>query len=102
MIARLWHGRVPAAKADAYAAFLRVSGLADYRATPGNLAAYVLRREDGDVTHFLTLSLWDSRQSIAAFAGDDIERAHYYPEDADYLLEFEPTVQHYEVDALPE
>lgn len=101
MIARLWHGRVPASKADDYAAFLRVSGLADYRATPGNLAAYVLRRELGDVSHFVTFSLWDSRQSIAAFAGDDIERAHYYPEDADFLLEYAPTVQHYEVDAAP-
>jgi heme-degrading monooxygenase HmoA len=100
MIVRLWHGRVPAAQSDAYAAFLRVSGLADYRATPGNLAAYVLRREEGGVTHFLTLSLWNSWQSIAAFAGDDIESARYYPEDADFLLEFESTVQHYEVEAV--
>jgi len=102
VIARLWHGTVPTEKADAYAAVLRASGLADYRATPGNLAAYVMRRDEGDIAHFLTLSLWNSRASIAAFAGDDIERARYYPEDADYLLEFEPTVQHYEVDTLPE
>ena len=101
MIARIWHGTVPAAKADAYAALLRRSGIADYRATPGNLAAYVLRRDDGDVTHFITLTHWISREAIAAFAGDDIERARYYPEDADYLLEFEPTVQHYEIDTAP-
>lgn len=33
---------------------------------------------------------------IRAFAGDEIERAKYYPEDAKYLLEFEPTVPHFE------
>jgi hypothetical protein len=35
--------------------------------------------------------------TIHGFAGDDVEVAKYYPEDRDYLLEFEPTVVHYEV-----
>ena len=34
---------------------------------------------------------------IKAFAGDDIELAKYYPEDKDFLIEFEPKVVHYEV-----
>ena len=46
--------------------------------------------------HFLTISLWDSLESIKRFAGDDYERARYYAEDEKFLLEFEPTVQHYE------
>ena len=29
--------------------------------------------------------------------GEDVERAKYYPEDSDFLLEFEPKVVHYEV-----
>lgn len=95
MIARLWHGTTPAAKADAYLAFLRERALPDYRATPGNLAAYILRRDEGAVTHFITLTHWESLEAIAAFAGSDIARAKYYPEDAGFLLEFEPTVQHY-------
>ncbi len=32
-----------------------------------------------------------------AFAGADIEKAKYYAEDKEFLLEFEPTVTHYEV-----
>lgn len=32
-----------------------------------------------------------------AFAGTDIEKAHYYPEDDRFLLEKEDTVQHFEV-----
>ncbi|KAF1715644.1 antibiotic biosynthesis monooxygenase, partial [Pseudoxanthomonas yeongjuensis] len=36
-------------------------------------------------------------EAIAAFAGNDIAQAKYYREDVDFLLEFEPTVEHYEV-----
>ena len=36
-------------------------------------------------------------QGQALVAQADVERAHYYPEDRDYLLELEPTVTHYEV-----
>ncbi len=43
------------------------------------------------------ISLWESEEAIRAFAGDDLERARYYPEDAEYLLELEPRCTHYEV-----
>ena len=46
----------------------------------------MLRRDAGDRTEFITLSLWDSLDAIRAFAGDDIEAAVLYPEDARYLL----------------
>jgi heme-degrading monooxygenase HmoA len=49
------------------------------------------------VTHFITLTFWESLDAIRAFAGDDVERAKYYPEDPEFLLEFEPCVVHYEV-----
>ena len=101
MIARLWHGAVPAAKADEYMSYLERTGLPDYRATPGNRGVYVLRRTEERVAHFLLVSLWESREAIRAFAGDDMERARYYPEDAGFLLELEPTVTHYEVAAAP-
>lgn len=97
MIARTWHGRVPAAKAEAYHAYLQRTGLADYTSTPGNRGLLVLRRTDGDVTHFELTTLWDSIDAIRRFAGDDYERARYYPEDDDYLLEREPFVTHHEV-----
>jgi len=48
------------------------------------------------------MSQWDSLQSIAAFAGDDIDRARYYPEDSRYLVELEPTVTHYCVVSGPD
>lgn len=97
MIARTWHGQVPAAKAEAYYDFLLRKGLADYRATPGNQGILVQRRLEGDVAHFVLTTLWDSVESIKKFAGEDYRRARYYPEDDDYLLDREPYVIHAEV-----
>lgn len=97
MIARTWHGVVPEAKAERYHEYLKATGIPDYRKTPGNRGVYVFRRTEGNLTHFLLLTVWDSVDDIKAFAGDDIERARYYPEDEEYLLELEPEVTHYEV-----
>lgn len=97
MIARTWHGIVPAAKADAYWDYLNLTGLPDYRATAGNKGVTVLRRTEGDITHFLLITLWESVEAIKAFAGEDYEKAKYYPEDEAFLLEKEPNVTHYEV-----
>lgn len=97
MIARMWHGRVATAKADRYRDFLIARAIPDYRSVAGNLGVHVLERQDGDVTHFVTLSLWTDMTVIRVFAGDDVEAAKYYPEDRDFLLEFEPRVVHYEV-----
>lgn len=97
MIARMWHGRVLTSKAQAYREFLNARAIPDYRSVEGNLSVHILERPQGDVTHFITLTFWRDIDSIKAFAGEDVETAKYYPEDADYLLEFEPTVVHYEV-----
>jgi heme-degrading monooxygenase HmoA len=97
MIARLWHGITPAAKADAYLEFLHRTGIPDYRATEGNRGVTVLRRIEGDQAHFLLITLWESFDAIRRFVGEDVEKARYYPEDPDFLLELEPTVTHYEV-----
>ena len=93
MIARFWHGTTKASKGDAYLRFLEESGIKGYRETEGNRGVYVFRRTEGDRTHFLLLSLWDSLDAVRTFAGPAIERAVYYPEDKDFLLEFEPNEQ---------
>ncbi|MBZ5703171.1 MAG: antibiotic biosynthesis monooxygenase [Acidobacteriia bacterium] len=97
MIARIWHGATPAAKAEAYYRFLQRSGLPGYRQTPGNRGVVVLRKIENGQAHFLLVSYWDSMAAIAAFAGADTATARYYPEDDAFLLEKEPFVQHYEV-----
>ncbi len=99
MIARIWHGRVPTAKAAAYRRFLEQRAIPDYRGIDGNLGVHILERADGPATHFITLTFWRDLDAIRAFAGADVEVAKYYPEDHGFLLEFEPNVVHYEVAA---
>ncbi len=106
MIARVWHGVVPAEKADAYAGYLVDSerGVKDYQRLPGNRGVALLRRAQGEQVHFLLLSFWDSRAAIAAYTGPDIERAQYFAFDLECLVDPEPTVSHHEVliASLPE
>ena len=97
MIVRMWHGRVPTGKAQAYREFVNRRAIPDYQSVPGNISVHVLERREGEVTHFITMTFWKDMDAIKGFAGDGIELAKYYPEDKDFLLEFEPTVVHYEV-----
>lgn len=96
-IARMWHGIVSIEKADDYFEYLQHTGLKDYRNVDGNLGVRVLRRTENDRVHFLLITFWDSYESIRTFAGEDYERARYYPDDEKYLLELKPFVTHYEV-----
>jgi heme-degrading monooxygenase HmoA len=97
LIARTWHGRTATNKADEYLELLIERAIPDYRSIAGNRGVTILRRIQGTEAHFLILTLWESRAAIEAFAGADIEEAKYYDEDQNFLLEFEPTVTHYEV-----
>lgn len=97
LIARIWHGVTAAARADEYADYLERTGARECRATPGNRGVYVLRRIQQNRAEFTFISLWDSYDAIRRFAGEDYEKAHYYPEDSDFLVELEPFVDHYEV-----
>jgi heme-degrading monooxygenase HmoA len=97
MIARRWHGRVPADKAKDYLEKMRTVGLVDYRSTSGNLGAWCLHRREGDVVHVEMFTLWEDVEAIRRFAGDDLLKAKYYDFDPDFLLELEPEVTHFEV-----
>lgn len=97
MIARLWKGVVRLADADVYADYIRETGFEEYGRTAGNLGAWMLRRDTGDRTEFITLSLWESIDAIRAFAGDEIDAAVLYPEDERYLVDGESTVMHHKV-----
>lgn len=97
MMARIWSGRTPESKADSYLSYLKKTGVKDYRSTKGNRGVYVFRRTVDGNAEFTLISLWDSMEAIRRFAGPDVDKAVYYPEDKDFLLELEPTVSHYQV-----
>ena len=97
MMARTWRGATRAEDADAYLEYLEKTGFSEYRATPGNRGVLGLRRVTGDRAEFLLVTLWDSEEAIRKFAGEDIERAVFYPEDDRFLIEREEHVNHFEV-----
>lgn len=97
MIARHWHGRVPAALAADYLKLMAEVALPDYREIEGNLRAWCLHRPEGDIVHVEMLTLWKDEAAIRRFAGEDLTLAKYYEFDPDFLLELETSVRHYEV-----
>jgi heme-degrading monooxygenase HmoA len=98
VIARMWRGWTRREDSDAYTAYVEETGIAAYRATAGNRGAWILRRDDGDRTEFVTLTFWDSLDAVRGFAGDDVEQAVFYPEDDRFLVDRETTVTHWHVD----
>jgi len=97
MIARLWRGRTERDRIEAYLDVVHATGVTEQRKTPGNVGSWVFWREAEGKAEVLVLSLWDSRESIEAFAGSDPGRARYYPRDDEFLLEKPEEVFHYEV-----
>jgi hypothetical protein len=57
MIARIWRGVVQLDDDDEYAHYIRDTGFTEYAETSGNRGAWMLRRDQGDRTEFITLSL---------------------------------------------
>lgn len=98
MIVRIWHGVTLESKSSEYFEYIMETGVKFYRSQQGNLGVSVLRQVKDGKADFLLLSLWDSADSIKRFAGPDIDKAVYqFPKDKEFLLEFEPSVRHYEV-----
>jgi heme-degrading monooxygenase HmoA len=97
MIARTWRGATRAEDAEAYLDYLHQTGLAEYRKIEGNRGVLALRRIRDRQAEFLLVSLWESEQAIRQFAGNDIGRAVFYPEDERFLVERDNHVNHYEV-----
>jgi heme-degrading monooxygenase HmoA len=94
-IARIWRGTTLTSRADEYVEYQRQTGIADILATPGNRGAFLLRREDGEHTHFSTISLWDSEEAIQAFSGSVDRTARLEPRDEEFLVESVPEAEHH-------
>ena len=63
----------------------------------GVLRASLSQRHLPDRGEFLALTRWQSLDAIGAFSGDDLDAAVVEPAAAAALLNYDRTVQHYEV-----
>lgn len=97
MIVRVWRGRSSVAKADAYARFLQECAYPDYGGVAGNRGWMLLRRPRGETVEFMFVSLWDSMDAVARYAGGDPGHPKYYPEDRAALVELPDRVDHFEI-----
>jgi len=99
MIARIWQGRTRPGMGESYFEYLEKTGLREYKATPGCRGVLVLRRQAGDASEYVLVTLWENMEAVRNFAGADPERAVYYAEDDHYFPAEErgPYVKHYEI-----
>lgn len=96
-LVRVWSGATRAEDAADYLAYLKRTGFAEYRRTPGNHGVLALRRIIDGRAELVLLTLWESETAIREFAGDDIQRAVFYSEDDRFLVERDDRARHYEI-----
>jgi len=98
MIVRIWHGYTKPENADAYADLLRTKILPGIHRVRGYKGAYLLRRRRAVEVEFLTLTVWESMDAVAEFAGAESSHA-VVPEEARRLLvRFDERSEHYEAE----
>lgn len=96
-ILRVWRAEIRRALRQEYVEYVTATGIAAYRATRGNLGASIaVRNLDAERSEIVTLSWWTDAGAIRAFAGDDIQRARYFPQDERFLLTRPELVLHYD------
>jgi len=97
MIARIWKGRTKIEHLEMYSEFMKVRAIPDYKKTEGFIKLTFLKRTDNDFAYFNLITFWTDLEVIKNFAGADLEKAKYYEEDKNYLIDFSEKVTHYEV-----
>lgn len=97
MIARTWSAQTPLAQADGFYQHLLETGVADYKQNKGCREVLLLRRDEGEWSSFLLISVWDSLNSIRKYTGDDIEKAVLYEDDEKFELIPDDEVFHYQI-----
>jgi hypothetical protein len=101
MIARLWKGWTTLENADAYERLLRETVLPGLQGLAGYQGGYILRQDGNDESEFAVLNLFDSLDTVRAFAGPEYTIPVFEPEARLLLSKVEPIARHYEVKTTP-
>jgi heme-degrading monooxygenase HmoA len=96
-IVRLWSAHTTSAQAPAYAEYLRTQVLPALRDITGYEGALLLERKASGGVDIVVLTLWESLEAIARFAGTDRDRAVVSDEAAALLTQFDQRVRHYDI-----
>jgi heme-degrading monooxygenase HmoA len=101
MIARIWRGQATAEKAGDYQRHFTTHVAPHLTELAGHRGAYLLRREDKGEVEFLAVTLWESIESIRAFAGQNPDVAIVEPEGRAALSSFDDFARHYDIAYSP-
>jgi heme-degrading monooxygenase HmoA len=97
MISRHWKGIVKPGEAGTYIRHLRNETFPALASLRGFVQASILRRELPSGTEFQIVTVWDSLDAIAAFAGDQLDVAVVPPAVQAILTGYDRQVEHYEI-----
>ena len=97
MIARHWSGLCRKENANDYIQHLLEETFKELKQMDGFHKASILTKEEEEGTLFLIITLWNSIDSIKAFAGNDVETAVVPEKVQQMMIHYESRVQHYEV-----
>ena len=97
MVARIWHGRTPAEKADEYRQYLFEAGVKKIAALPGNRGVQMMAAKNAAEGEFMVVSYWDSVEAIKGYAGADYTKVHDLPRDKEFLIDQETLVRHFDL-----
>jgi heme-degrading monooxygenase HmoA len=98
MIVREWRALATPANAQAYIQFFGRTVVPILKSMAGNRGAWLIHRDVAEGVELVALTLWESRDAIAAFGGADITRARVEPEAQALFIRFDDTVSLYELD----
>jgi heme-degrading monooxygenase HmoA len=98
MIVREWRALATKTNAQAYIQFFGQTVLPILKTVAGNRGAWLIHRDVEEGVELVALTLWESRDAIRVFGGDDITRARVEPEAQALFIRFDDTVSLYEVD----
>ena len=97
MIARHWRGLVKRDRAAAYIEHLQSETLPQLVQLAGFHDAKVLRRDLPQGVEFLVLTIWESLDSIRAFAGDEVDTAVVPDAAQGMMVRYDRVVRHFEI-----
>lgn len=90
-IARIWRGRTTRADADEYQSYNYEEGIKPLESIA--LGVEQLREDGEHETEFMTISYWESLESMTEFTNAEPEQIHHLDRDPEFLIELPDRVQ---------
>jgi heme-degrading monooxygenase HmoA len=97
MFARVWRCTASLENVPRYVGHFQQDVFPELKQLQGFQEAYVLQRTLDDGVEITVLTLWESREAIRGFAGDNAETAVVAPAAQAVLRTFDTTVTHHEI-----